>query len=137
MVPEVSVVIPIVGLKLGPELLEVGAVPAAVVLEFPIINGATEMVGDDGGDDEDDSEDNDDEDTKVTDSKPCDDCSEVLFCVVLASGKVVGSGGKVVVCTEIKLDSEELSDAEELSAAVLLSGRIVGSGGKVVVRTET
>lgn len=46
-VPEVSVVIPMVGLKLGPGFSALGAVPTSVVVEFPALKGAIDKLVDD------------------------------------------------------------------------------------------
>lgn len=86
-VSEASVVIPMVGLKLGPDSAELYPVPRADVVELPVLNGATDMLDKDATID-------------VSDTDPSEDCFVVLWGSIVVCGSVVGSGGKVVVCTE-------------------------------------
>lgn len=86
MILEASVVMPIVDPKLGSELPELCGSLVAAVLEFPVPNGATDILDANVGTND-----------EVADGDSSEVSPEELSGVVVAFGEVVGSGGNVVV----------------------------------------
>lgn len=86
VIPDDSVVKPIVDSKFGSKSLELCGITVAAVLEFPVPNGATDILDTNVG-----------IEVKVAEEDPLEVSPEELSRVAVAFEEVVGSSGNVVV----------------------------------------